>query len=109
MKYIVVVPDGMADYPVEILGNKTPLEVAHTSNMDYLAQQGAVGLVQTIPDHMSPGSDIGNLAIMGYDPRKYFSGRAPLEAANLNIILKNDEVAFRCNLDRKSTRLNSSH
>ncbi len=98
MKYIVVVPDGMADYPVEILGNKTPLEVAKTPNMDYLAQQGFNGLVQIIPEQMSPGSDIGNLAIMGYDPRKHFSGRAPLEAANLGIILKNDEVAFRCNL-----------
>ncbi|HLD70254.1 MAG TPA: cofactor-independent phosphoglycerate mutase [Candidatus Omnitrophota bacterium] len=98
MKYIVVVPDGMADDPVEILGNKTPLEVARRTNMDYLAQHGMTGLVQTIPDGMSPGSDIGNLSIMGYDPRKYFFGRAPLEAANLNIILKDDEVAFRCNL-----------
>lgn len=98
MKYIVVVPDGMADDPVEILGNKTPLEVAHRSNMDYLAQHGMTGLVQTIPDGMNPGSDIGNLSIMGYDPRKNFSGRAPLEAANLNIMLKDDEVAFRCNL-----------
>ncbi len=98
MKYIVVVPDGMADDPIEILGYKTPLEVARRSNMDYLAQHGVTGLVQTIPDQMSPGSDIGNLSIMGYDPRKYFFGRAPLEAANLNIMLKDDEVAFRCNL-----------
>ncbi len=98
MKYIVVVPDGMADFPVEILGNKTPLEIARRTNMDYLAQHGVTGLVQTIPDEMNPGSDIGNLSIMGYDPRKHFFGRAPLEAANLNIILKDDEVAFRCNL-----------
>lgn len=98
MKYIVVVPDGMADHPVEILGNKTPLEVARRTNMDYLAAHGVTGLVETIPDGMSPGSDIGNLSIMGYDPCKYFFGRAPLEAANLNILLKDDEVAFRCNL-----------
>jgi 2,3-bisphosphoglycerate-independent phosphoglycerate mutase len=98
MKYIVLVPDGMADYPVEILGHKTPLEVARTDNMDYLAQNGLVGLVQTIPDQMPSGSDVANLAILGYDPHKHFSGRAPLEAANLGIILQDDEVAFRCNL-----------
>ncbi len=98
MKYIVLVPDGMADYPVELLGGKTPLEVAHTPNMNYLANHGMTGLIRTIPEGMSPGSDIGNLAIMGYDPRENFSGRAPLEAANQNIILKDDEIAFRCNL-----------
>lgn len=98
MKYIIIVPDGMADNPLEELGNKTPLEVAHTTNMDYLAQKGAVGLVKTIPDNMKPGSDVGNLSIMGYNPKKYLCGRAPLEAANLNIKLKDDEVAFRCNL-----------
>ena len=98
MKYIVLVPDGMADYPIEILNHKTPLEVARTPNLDYLAQNGMTGLVQTIPDKMPPGSDIGNLAIMGYDPHKHFSGRAPLEAANLDIILADDEIAFRCNL-----------
>ena len=98
MKYIVLVPDGMADYPVEILGDKTPLEVARTANLDYLARNGLIGLVKTIPDKMSPGSDVANLAIMGYDPHQYFSGRAPLEAANLGIVLKEDEVAFRCNL-----------
>lgn len=98
MKYIVIVPDGMADDPVESLGDKTPLEVAHTTNMDYMAQRGFTGLVQTIPHGMKPGSDIGNLALLGYDPTKNFSGRAPLEAANLGVILKDDEVAFRCNL-----------
>jgi len=98
MKYIVLVPDGMADYPVEVLGQKTPLEVARTAHMDYLAQHGLTGLVKTIPDEMSPGSDVANLAIMGYDPHKHFSGRAPLEAANLGIMLEDDEVAFRCNL-----------
>lgn len=98
MKYIVVVPDGMADYPVEELGGKTPLEVAHTTNMTYLAQHGATGLVKTIPDKMPPGSDIGNMSILGYDPHVSHTGRAPLEAANQNIILKDNEVAFRCNL-----------
>ncbi len=98
MKYIIVVPDGMADHPIPEIDNKTPLEVAHTTNMDYLAQRGITGLVQTIPDGMSPGSDIGNMAIMGYDPVKYHTGRAPLEAANQKIILKDNEIAFRCNL-----------
>ena len=98
MKFITIVPDGMADYPIEQLGNKTPLEAARTANMDYLAQRGMVGLVQTIPEKMKPGSDVGNMAILGYDPREHLTGRAPLEAANLNIILKNDEIAFRCNL-----------
>ena len=98
MKYVVIVPDGMADYPIEDLDNKTPLEVARTTNMDYLAQNGLSALVQTIPDKMKPGSDIGNLALMGYNPKECFSGRAPLEAANFGVTLANDEVAFRCNL-----------
>ncbi len=98
MKYIVIVPDGMADQPLEELGAKTPMEVAHTANMDYLAQNGFTGLVQTIPAGMKPGSDVGNLSVMGYDPRSCFSGRAPLEAANLGITLKDNEIAFRCNL-----------
>lgn len=98
MKYIIIVPDGMADQPVEELGNKTPLETAHTTNMDYLAQNGIQGLVHTIPKDMKPGSEIGNLSLLGYHPEKYFTGRAPLEAANLGINLAEDEIAFRCNL-----------
>ena len=98
MKYIVLVPDGLADEPLKELGGKTPMEAADTPNMDYLAQNGFSGLVQTIPDGMPPGSDVGNLALMGYDPKKNFSGRASLEAANLGIKLKDDEVVFRCNL-----------
>ncbi len=98
MKYIVVVPDGMADYPIAELHDKTPLEHAKTPNMDRLAKQGMIGFVQTIPPGLPPGSDVGNLSAMGYDPRKSFSGRAPLEAANMNITLTPDEVAFRCNL-----------
>jgi len=98
MKYIIVVPDGMADWPIEELGNKTPLEAAHATNMDHIAKNGFSGLVQTIPDKMAPGSDVGNLSLLGYDPAKNFTGRAPLEAANLNIELADDEVVFRCNL-----------
>jgi len=98
MKYIVLVPDGLADEPLKELGGKTPMEAARTPHMDYLAQNGFSALTQTIPDGMSPGSDIGNLALMGYDPKENFSGRASLEAANLGIKIKDDEVVFRCNL-----------
>jgi 2,3-bisphosphoglycerate-independent phosphoglycerate mutase len=98
MKYVVIVPDGMADLPLEELGNKTPLEVARTPHMDFLAQNGFTGMVKTIPDKMKPGSDVGNLSVMGYNPENCYLGRAPLEAANLGINLKEDEIAFRCNL-----------
>jgi 2,3-bisphosphoglycerate-independent phosphoglycerate mutase len=98
MKYVILVPDGLADQPLKELGGKTPMEAADTPNMDYLAQHGFSALVQTIPDGMPPGSDVGNLALMGYDPKKNFSGRASLEAASLGIKLQEDEVVFRCNL-----------
>lgn len=98
MKYIVIVPDGVADYPVEELNGQTPLAYAKTPHMDFLAQNGTVGLVQTIPEGLPAGSDIGNLSALGYDPQKSFSGRAPLEAANLNITLTDNEVVFRCNV-----------
>src|SRR5580698_2802203 len=98
MKYIVLVPDGLADEPLKELNGKTPMEAADTPHMDYLAQNGFSALTQTIPDGMPPGSDVGNLALMGYDPKKHLSGRASLEAANLGIKLKDDEVVFRCNL-----------
>ena len=98
MKHILLVPDGMADEPLSELGGKTPLEAAHTPNMDALAHNGFSGMVQTIPDGMPPGSDIGNLSLLGYEPKVNFSGRAPLEAANMGILLNADEVAFRCNL-----------
>lgn len=98
MKYIVIVPDGMADYPIPTLKGKTPLEYAKTPNMDFLAQHGITGMIQTIPANLPPGSDVGNLSAMGYDPRKSFSGRAPLEAANMNVALKAKDIAFRCNL-----------
>ncbi|MBN3038254.1 MAG: cofactor-independent phosphoglycerate mutase [Candidatus Omnitrophica bacterium] len=98
MKYIVLVGDGMADYPLDELQGKTPLEVAKTPNMDYIAQNGQVGWLKTVPERMPPASDVANLSILGYDPLKYYTGRGPLEAANMGIELKEGEVAFRCNL-----------
>ncbi len=96
-KYIILVGDGMGDYPIEDLGGKTPLEVANTPNMDRIASC-RVGLVKTIPDNMSPGSDVANLSILGYDPEKYHNGRASLEAVSMGIRLKSDDIAFRLNL-----------
>lgn len=98
MKYIILVPDGVADEPVRALGGKTPLEAARTPHMDFLARNGLSALVQTIPEGMPPGSDVGNLSLLGYDPKGNLSGRAPLEAANLGIELKDNDIAFRCNL-----------
>jgi len=98
LKYILIVGDGMADYPLDELEGKTPLQAANTPNMDRMAREGIVGTAKTIPDGMSPGSDVANLAVMGYDPEKYYSGRAPLEAASMGIRLESDEIAFRCNL-----------
>jgi len=98
MKYIIIVPDGMADEPIKELNGKTPMEAALTPNMDYLAKNGAQGILHTIPKGMHPGSEIGNLSLLGYRPDLYFTGRAPLEAANLGLDLADDEIAFRCNL-----------
>ncbi|MBI4314034.1 MAG: cofactor-independent phosphoglycerate mutase [Candidatus Omnitrophica bacterium] len=98
MKYLALVCDGMGDYPVAQLGNKTPLEAAKTPSMDSLAQGGRVGLARTIPEGFTPASDVGNLAILGYDPRKFYCGRGVMEAANMGVKLGPDEVAFRCNL-----------
>ena len=98
MKYAVLVGDGMSDYPLEGLENKTPLEVAKIPNMNAIVQAGTIGLVKTIPKGMKPASDIANLAILGYDPKTYYTGRGPLEAANIGIELDTDEIAFRCNL-----------
>ncbi|MFA4843042.1 MAG: cofactor-independent phosphoglycerate mutase [Candidatus Omnitrophota bacterium] len=98
MKYIVLVGDGMADYPLKELGERTPLEAARTPNMDFIAQNGKLGLVKTIPDNAAPGSDVANISILGYDPAKFYTGRGPIEAANLMIDLEDEDVAFRCNL-----------
>ncbi len=98
MKYIILVLDGMADYPLEKLGKRTPLEIARTPNMDFIAQNGVVGTATMIPANMSSGSDVATLSILGYDPGKYYTGRGPLEAANMGIELDRDDVVFRCNL-----------
>jgi len=97
-KYIVLLGDGMADLPLDELGGKTVLEYSKTPNMDFMAQTGITGMTKTVPEGMSPGSDTANLSIFGYDPAKYFSGRAPLEAINLGIALGPDDTAFRCNI-----------
>ncbi|MFZ7130899.1 MAG: cofactor-independent phosphoglycerate mutase [Eubacteriales bacterium] len=98
MKYLVLLVDGMADYDIASLNNKTPLDVADIPNITQLAQQGEVGLVQTIPQGMPPGSDTANLAVMGYAPEIYHTGRSPLEASSMGIHLKETDVTFRCNL-----------
>ncbi|MBU2541321.1 MAG: cofactor-independent phosphoglycerate mutase [Candidatus Omnitrophica bacterium] len=98
MKYIFLVPDGMADVEIRQLKGRTPLEVAKTPNMDFLASSGKVGMVQTVPKGLLPASDVANLSLLGYDPLEYYTGRAALEAAHLGINLSADEVAFRCNL-----------
>ncbi|MBI4227546.1 MAG: cofactor-independent phosphoglycerate mutase [Candidatus Omnitrophica bacterium] len=98
MKYLVLVCDGMGDYPIAQLHGKTPLEVAKTPAMDALAAGGRVGLARTIPAGFTPASDVGNLAILGYDPHRYYCGRGPLEAANMGVELRPGDVAFRCNL-----------
>ncbi|OGW38193.1 MAG: cofactor-independent phosphoglycerate mutase [Nitrospirae bacterium GWC2_56_14] len=98
MKYIILLGDGMADRPHADLGGKTCLQAARTPNMDLLASRGRVGMVRTVPAGFPPGSDVANLTVMGYDPRKYYSGRSPLEAASIGVTLGPDDVAFRCNL-----------
>ena len=98
MKYIVVLGDGMADQPLEELGGKTPLEYAQTPQMDALAKKGSIGMVRTVPEGMSPGSDTANLSVLGYNPKIYYSGRSPLEALNIGVDLENGDVAVRANL-----------
>lgn len=98
MKYAILVGDGMADEPQASLGGKTPLEAARTPNMDSLAAEGELGLVRTIPPGMSPGSDVANLSLLGYDPSEHYRGRAPIEAAGMGVELAPSDTAFRCNL-----------
>ena len=98
MKYLVMLCDGMADEKSEVLGGKTPMELANKPMMELLAKKGEVGLARTVEDGMSPGSDVANLAVLGYDAKKYYSGRSPLEAASIGIDLKDTDVTFRCNL-----------
>jgi 2,3-bisphosphoglycerate-independent phosphoglycerate mutase len=98
MKYVILVGDGMSDYPIKELGERTPLEAARTPNMDFIARHGTLGRAKTIPDNMNPGSDVATISILGYDPEKFYTGRGPLEAQNLGITLDDEDVAFRCNL-----------
>jgi len=97
-KYLIIVGDGMGDEPQEQLGAKTPLEAARTPHMDRVAAQGLLGLTETIAPHQEPGSDVANMAILGYDPDRFHTGRAPLEAASMGVKLGLRDVAFRCNL-----------
>lgn len=98
MKYIVVLGDGMADEPLEALGGKTPLEYAQTPCMDSLASMGHMGLVQNVPSGMAPGSDVANLSVLGYDPKRSYSGRSPLEALSVGVKMEPDDVIFRTNI-----------
>jgi 2,3-bisphosphoglycerate-independent phosphoglycerate mutase len=98
MKYLILLADGMADYALDVLGGRTPLEYAHTPYMDRMAGKGTLGLIDTIPHGLQAGSDVANLAVLGYDPRICYTGRGPLEAANLGILLSPKDIAFRCNL-----------
>lgn len=98
MKYIVILADGMADYPVSELGDKTPMQVAKKPNIDRLFAKSVTGLVHNVPDNLSPGSDVANLSAMGYDPQKFYTGRSPLEAVSIGIDLKPTDIVFRCNV-----------
>ncbi|MBP7034680.1 MAG: cofactor-independent phosphoglycerate mutase [Methanospirillum sp.] len=97
-KYCIILGDGMADEPLAELSGLTPLEAAHTPNMDYIAREGAMGLLKTVPDGFAPGSDIANLSVLGYDPTVCYTGRGALEAVSMGISLGDDDVAYRCNL-----------
>ena len=98
MKYVILLGDGMADYPTKMLGGKTPLQCALTPYMDQIAAEGTLGLVDTIPAGFTPGSDVATLSVLGYDPRETYTGRGPLEAASMGISLGQNDMAYRCNL-----------
>lgn len=98
MKYVVFLCDGMADLKLKEFGNQTPLEAANTPNMDKYAKKAVLGTLKTVPDHLSPGSDVCNLSVMGYDSNLYYTGRSPLEAASIGVTLADNETSFRANL-----------
>ena len=98
MKYIVILGDGMADEPMDILGGKTPMECADTPTMDAMACAGRMGMVQNVPNGMAPGSDVANLSVLGYDPARSYSGRSPLEALSVGVDMEEDDVIFRSNI-----------
>lgn len=97
-KYVILIGDGMADWPIPSLDGRTPLEAARKPNMDFMASEGALGMVQVVPKEMYPGSDVSNLSILGYDPREVYTGRSPLEAASMGVELGGNDVAVRCNV-----------
>jgi 2,3-bisphosphoglycerate-independent phosphoglycerate mutase len=98
MKYVVILGDGMADWPLEELQGETPLSYAETPTMDALAAVSEIGIVATIPEGMAPGSDTANLSVMGYNPQKYYTGRSPLEALSIGVDMKDTDVVYRCNI-----------
>lgn len=98
MKTVIILGDGMADFPLKNFSGKTPLEMAKKPNMDRLCKDGEIGLVKTVPASLKPGSDVANLAVLGYNPEKYYTGRSPLEAVSMGIKMKADDIALRCNL-----------
>ncbi|MDK1030836.1 MAG: 2,3-bisphosphoglycerate-independent phosphoglycerate mutase, partial [Planctomycetia bacterium] len=98
MKYAIVIPDGCADRPLDRLNGRTPLEVARVPHFDRIGKEGRLGLVRTVPENLHPGSEVAILSLLGYDPQKYFTGRAPIEAVGRGIELAPDEMAFRCNM-----------
>jgi 2,3-bisphosphoglycerate-independent phosphoglycerate mutase len=107
MKYLVLLCDGMSDYPLENLGGKTPMQTANKPNMDKLSKVSELGLVKTVQDNMKPGSDVANLSVLGYDPAMYYSGRSPLEAGSIGVDMKPTDVSLRCNLVTISDENNS--
>ncbi|MBQ5816608.1 MAG: phosphoglycerate mutase, partial [Oscillospiraceae bacterium] len=108
MKYLVLLCDGMADYLCDELGGKTPMMLAKKPNIDFCAANGEVGLVKTVADGFKPGSDVANLSVMGYDPKLYYTGRSPLEAASIGVKMDSSDVATRCNLVTLSDEENYS-
>ena len=98
MKYVIVLGDGMADEPIEALGGKTPLEYANTPVMDELASGGEMGMTQNVPAGMHPGSEVANLAVVGYDPEVYFTGRSPMEALSVGVQMEDSDIIFRANV-----------
>ena len=98
MKYLIMIGDGMSDYPLPELNNKTPLEVANKPNIDKLTKKGRSGLGKNAPDHLPIGSDVANMSIFGYNPDEYYTGRGPLEAVSQGIKTEQNDVVFRCNL-----------
>ena len=98
MKHIIILGDGMADWPIESLGNKTLLQYANTPYMDMLAKEGCVGMLKTVQDGFHPGSEVANSSILGYDQNEVYEGRGPLEAASIGVDLAPDDMAIRCNI-----------